>query len=138
MAQDDQVLRPKAGVRALCVVIYVAGVVLLAVHLPFGIPDGHRVWFVPVYAIVGALWLADGFTRRIVLGSDSIRIVSISDFQSRTISRTEVDSVTWEAGCGASIKLRDGKWVRLPNVGRNPQGLTNTIRAWLKRTEVLL
>jgi hypothetical protein len=134
MSQGAQVLRPKAGVRALCVVIYVAGVVLLAVHLPFGIPDGHRVWVVPVYAIVGAVWLADAFTRRIVLGGDNLRIVSISDFQSRTLSRAEVDSVTWEKGCGASIKLLDGKWVRLPNVGRDPQGLTNTIRAWLKRT----
>jgi hypothetical protein len=138
MPQDAQVLRPKPGVRALCVVIYVAGVVLLAIHLPFGVPDGHRVWVVPLYGIVGAFWLADAFTRRIVLGSDSIRIVSISDFQSRTLSRVEVDSVTWEKGCGASIKLRDGKWVRLPNVGRDLQGLTNTIRAWLKRTEALL
>jgi hypothetical protein len=134
MPQDTQVLRPKPGVRALCVFIYVAGVVLLSVHLPFGIPDRHRVWIVSVYAIVGALWLADAFTRRIVLGSDSIRIVSISDFQSRTLPREEVESVTWEKGCGASIKLRDGKWVRLPSVGRDPQGLTNTIRAWLKRT----
>jgi hypothetical protein len=138
MPQDPQILRPKTGVRVLCVVIYVAGVALLSFHLPFGISDHHRVWIVPVYALFGALWLADLFTTRIVLARDSIRIVSISDFQSRTVPRVEIESVTWEKGCGASIRLRDGKWVRLPSVGRDAQGLTNTIRAWLKRTEILL
>ncbi len=137
MTQDTQVLRPKAGVRALCVVIFAAAVVLLSIHLPFGIPDHHRIWIVPVFALFGALWLADAFTTRIVLGSDSIYFVSISDFQSRTIPRVEIESVTWAKGGGTSIRLRDGKWVRLPSVGRDPQGLTNTIRAWLARTEVL-
>jgi hypothetical protein len=134
---EELFLRPKAGVRALCVGIYVAGIVLLTIHLPFGIPDHHRVWVVPAYAVLGALWLVDAFTRRIVLGKDSIRVVSISDFQSQTLARAELESVTWEKGCGASIKLRGGRWVRLPNIGRDPQGLTNTIRAWLKRTEAL-
>jgi hypothetical protein len=134
MQTEAQILRPKLGVRTLCFAIYVAGLVLLMIHVPFDIPSHHRVWIVPVFAIAGAFWLADAITRRIVLGSDRIRIVSISNFQSRTIARVEVESVTWEKGCGVSIKLRDGKWVRLPSVGRNAQGLTNTIRAWLKRT----
>jgi len=136
MQPTTQVLRPKAGVRALCVGIYLAGVVLLMIHLPFNIPDRHRVWIVPCFVILGAFWLADVFLTRIVLASDSLRVVSISDFQSRTIPRTEIESVTWEKGCGASIKLNNGKWVHLPSVGRNAQGLTNTLRAWLKRTEV--
>jgi hypothetical protein len=138
MTQDVQVLRTKAGVRALCVVFYVAGVVLLGVRLPFGIPDHHRLWIVPVCALFGALWLVDVLATRIVLTSDSIRIVSMSDFQARTVPRVEIDSVKWEKGCGASIRLRDGKWVRLPNVGRDAQGLTNTIRAWIKTTERVL
>ena len=75
----SQVLRPKAGVRALCVALYLAGVVLLMVHLPFNIPDHHRVWIVPCFAVLGAFWLADVFLTRIVLASDSLRIVSISD-----------------------------------------------------------
>ena len=136
MQATAQVLRPKAGVRALCVAIYLAGVVLLMVHLPFNIPDHHRVWIVPCFAVLGAFWLADVFLTRIVLGSDSLRVVSISDFQSRTIPRAEIASVTWASGCGAALTLRDGKGVRLPSVGRNAQGLTNTIRTWLKRTEV--
>src|SRR5689334_1213246 len=104
MTRDAQVLRPKAGVRALCVVIFTAGVVLLSVHLPFGIPDHHRIWIVPIFALFGVFWLADAFTTRIVLGPDSIHLVSISDFQSRTIPRVEIESVTWEKGCGASIR----------------------------------
>ena len=136
MQSDTKVLRIKTGVSVLCVVIYIAGVVLLSLHLPFGISDRHRVWLVPAYAVLGVLWLADIFTRRIVLGPDSIRLVSFSDYQCRTILRTEIESVTWEKGCGASLIMREGRGVRLPNVGRDPQGLTNTIRAWLKKTGI--
>jgi hypothetical protein len=118
------------------VAVYLAGVVLLSIHLPFGIADRHRIWIVPVYAICGAFWLLEVFTTRIVLASDSIRVVSVSDFLSRTIPRAEVDSVTWEKGCGVSLLLRSGEAIKLPGVGRNAQGLTNTIRAWIRRTEV--
>ena len=138
MSQDTQLLRPTAGVRLLCVVIYIAGLVLLRVRLPFGITDHHRVWILPVYGLVGALWLLDLFTSRIVLTGDSICIISISDFTSRTVRRVDIDRVTWEKRGGASIRLHDGKWVRLPSVGRDAQGLANTIRAWLKRTDVIV
>lgn len=136
MQSDTKVLRIKTGVSVLCVVIYIAGVVLLSLHLPFGISDRHRVWLVPTYAVLGGFWLADIFTRRIVLSPDGIRIVSFSDYQCRSIPRTEIESVTWEKGCGASLIMREGRGVHLPNVGRDPQGLTNTIRAWLKKTGV--
>ena len=138
MRQDTQIIRPKTGVRLLCFALYLAGLALLTIHLPFGIPDRHRVWIVPSFVIFGAFWLADVFLRRIVLGRDNIRVFSISDFQCRTIPRAEIDSVTWHQDEGASLILRGGKAVGLPSVGRNAQGLTNTIRAWLKRTEDLL
>ena len=134
MRQDTQILRPKAGVRVLCIVIYLAGCVLIRFHLPFGIPDHFKTWIAPAYIVLGALGLADLLLTRIALGSDNLRIVS--GFRSRTILRGDIDSVTWAAGCGASLILRGGKGVGLPSVGRNAQGLTNTIRAWLKRTEV--
>jgi hypothetical protein len=133
MEQDAQILRPKAGVRVLCVGIYIAGCFLIWFHLPFGIPDGFRIWIAPSYMILGALWLADAFLTRIELSQDNLRIVSVP-FRSRTIPRAEIDSVTWAAGCGASLILRDGSGVSLPSVGRDAQGLTNTIRTWLKRT----
>ena len=138
MQQDVQIIRPKTGVRLLFVALYLAGLALLAVHLPFGVPDRHRVWIAPCFVIFGAFWLVDVFTRHIALGSDSIHVFSISDFQAQTIPRAEIDSVTWEKDGGASLILRGGKAVGLPSVGRNVQGLTNTIRAWLKRTEIVL
>jgi len=102
--------------------------------LAIRIPERFRTIVVVVYALGGAFWLADMFLTRIVLQADGVFI--FSDFRSRTVSRTEIDIVTWEKGCGASIKLRGGKRERLPNAGQTPQGLTNTIRAWLRRTEV--
>jgi hypothetical protein len=137
MQQDTQILRAKVGTRVLSVLIYFAGCVLIWRHLPFGIPDHFKIWIAPCYIVLGALWLVDVFLTRIVLGHDSLRIVSVP-FRSQTIRRSEIDSVTWAAGCGSSLVLRDGQGVSLPSVGRNAQGLTNTIRAWLKRTEVLL
>lgn len=133
MPQDVQILRAKAGVRVLSVAIYLAGFFLIWIHLPFGIPDRFRIWIAPGYMILGALWVADVFLTRIVLGNDTLRIVSVP-FRSKTIPRTEIESVTWAAGCGASIVLRSGRGISLPSVGRNAQGLTNTIRAWLNRT----
>ena len=134
MQSDTKVLRIKTGVRILCTLVYAAGIVLLSFQLPFGISARHRVWLLPTYAILGALWLADIFTRRIILEADSIRIVSYSDYLHRSIPRATIKSVNWEKGCGASLILQEGRGVRLPNVGLDPQGLTNTIRAWLKKT----
>jgi len=136
MPTTTQILRCTNGVRILSVAVCLTGVILLSIHLPFGIADKHRLWIVPCYALGGLLWLADVFLTRIVLGPDSLRLVSATEFKSRTIPRAEIDTVTWEKGCGVSLILRDGTGVRLPGVGRNAQGLTNTIRAWLKRTEI--
>jgi hypothetical protein len=134
MSQDTQVLRPTAGARALCVPIYLTGLLLLRLYLPFGIPDYHRLWIIPVFALGGLFWLADVFTTRIVLGPQNIRIVS--SLHSQTISRTKIDSVSWAKGCRVSLLLQDGTVVRLPNMGRTSQGLTNTVRAWLRKSEV--
>ncbi len=136
MPSDSKVLRIKTGVIVVYASVYVVGLVLLSIHMPFGISDRHRLWFVPAYAIVGAFGAVDLVTRRIVLGADSIRIVSYSDYLCRSIPRTLIKGVTWEKGCGASLILHEGRGVRLPNVGRDPQGLTNTIRAWLRKTEL--
>lgn len=135
MPLENQILRVKTGVIALCIGLYVAGVIMLSIHLPFGISDRHKAWIVPTYAILGALALIELFSRRIVLGPDSIRVVSYADYVCRTIPRAMIKNITWEKGCGASLILQEGKGIRLPNVGRDPQGLANTIRAWLKKTD---
>ena len=130
-----KILRPKIGVRLIIVVIYLAGIALLNFHLPFNIPERYKLLVLACFVIGGAFAVVDIFLKQIVLQNDSITIVSLSDYISRTILRADIESVTWEKGCGASMNLCDGKWVRLPKVGLNAQGLTNTIRAWLNRTE---
>jgi hypothetical protein len=134
MSNDTKILQTKTTVKVVCVLIYLAGITLLSIHLPFNIPEYHKAYIVPCYVVAGLLWLADVFFTRIELRPDTIKIVSIAPFTSRVIPRPQIDSVTWEKGCGASLKLTDGKWVKLPDVTGNAQGLTNTIRAWLKRT----
>ena len=136
MTPATQIFRPKTDVQILCVIIWLAGMVLVSVHLPFGIPDRYRVWIIPCYALGGVLWLADVFLSRIILGPDTLRIVSPTDFLARTFTRAEIADVTWTKAGGARLTLRDGKKIRFPAVGRDPRGLTNTIRAWLKRTEI--
>jgi hypothetical protein len=125
MQPDTKILQPTAGVRALFVILYVIGTFLMSVR--FGKIA------VAVYLVCGAFTLALVFRRRIVLSADGLSMVS--DFRVRTIPRSEIENVTWEKGAGAHLKLRDGKCVRLPEVGLNAQALTNSIRAWLKRTE---
>jgi len=74
----------------------------------------------------------DSVTTRVTL--DPGALVIVSTFRRRTIARREIDSVTWESGVGVSVKLIDGAWVRLPDVG-NSQSRANSIRAWLRRGE---
>src|SRR5262245_955978 len=122
MPSDSKVLRIKTGVMVLCAFLYLAGIILLSIHLPFGISDRHKVWFVPTFGVLGAFGLIDLFTRRIVLGADSIRIVSYSDYLCRSIPRAMIKSVTWEKGCGASLILHDGREQRAPTAGRDLPG----------------
>jgi hypothetical protein len=134
--QYPQILQMAAGFKILCVAAYLTAIALLMVRLPFGLADHHRFWIIPVVILFGALWLAEAFFTRIVLSSDNIRVVSVSEFKSFTIPRDQIESVTWAKGLGSVLKLRDGKEVRLPTVGRRTnQGLANTIRAWLGKAE---
>jgi hypothetical protein len=54
-------------------------------------------------------------------------------FRTKRVARNEIESVAWEKGCNATLKLKNGDWVRLPEVGRDTQALANGIRAWLQR-----
>jgi hypothetical protein len=45
----------------------------------------------------------------------------------------DISSVSWEKGGGVFLKLTAGGFAKLPELGYNSQGLTNTVRAWLKR-----
>jgi hypothetical protein len=82
---------------------------------------------VTLFMIVG---LADALTTRVALFSGSLIVTS--NFRRRTFPREALESVTWAWGAGVSLKLKNGRWVKLPYVG-NSQSVTNSIRAWLKK-----
>jgi hypothetical protein len=131
ITQDNKVLQPKAGVRVLCLFIYLLGILIIAV----GVSERFKMMAVVGYAVVGALWVTDVFITRIVLGAEKIFIFSY--FRLRTILRSDIEGVTWKSGCDAFLKLRDGKRVSLPNAGQNAQGIANTVRAWLNKTQAV-
>jgi len=76
--------------------------------------------------------VAEVLVTRIVISDDSIRVVSLSDFMSRTIPRSEIDSVSGKRR-GVSLLLRNGEVIKLPGVGHSTQGLINKIRAWIRK-----
>src|SRR5262245_50563759 len=91
-------------------------------------------------AIVCTAWArfaAAGFVQMLLtyvhLRDDAL-VVS-SGFRKRRYERAALESVTWEAGSGVAIRLVDGSWLKLPELGYNSQSLCNSIRAWLRRTE---
>ncbi|HEX8371427.1 MAG TPA: hypothetical protein VF585_01500 [Chthoniobacterales bacterium] len=135
MLSSRKVLRPTKIVRAICVAIYVAGISLLCYQLPFHIPSRFKIVVVPTYVLLGAFWLADIFLTRIALHDDRLTVISVTDFLLRDIPRSEIETVKWEKGCRAALRLREGTWLHLPDAGRTAQSVAATIRAWLKRTE---
>jgi hypothetical protein len=82
-----------------------------------------------VLACGGVLELA---TSRIALLGDVLE--SGSAWSRQRYAAADIASVTWESGCGVSIKLLNGGWAKLPELGYNSQGLANSLRAWLKRS----
>jgi hypothetical protein len=108
-------------------VIYALTVVAFVV----GLGGWYRACFLMLcgFSLLAFLELA---STRLTIEGETLSFVKT--FRTRVFHREDIDSVTWAKGCGVSIKLADGRWVQLPDLGPSPQGLTNTIRAWLKRT----
>ncbi|MDH3423118.1 MAG: PH domain-containing protein [Gemmatimonadota bacterium] len=79
-----------------------------------------------------AVGLTDALTTRVELNDQGL--IRVANFRRRFVPRAQIESVTWEGGTGVAIRLTDGSWVRLPDVG-NSQARANSIRAWIKRTE---
>lgn len=82
------------------------------------------------FALIAIAGMADTLTTSVRLYADSL--VIMSNFRRRMIPRSELEHVTWEGGVGASLRMKSGRWVKLPDVG-NSQSVTNSIRAWIKR-----
>ena len=69
--------------------------------------------------------------QRVELRGDQLTVVN--NFRRKTLFCREVEAVTWAKGMGVAVRRVDGTWVRLPPVGSSAQGMTNTIRAWIRR-----
>jgi len=91
-----------------------------------------RAWL-PIAALLMLTAAAmESATTCVTLGRRTI--VILQNFRRTEILREDIDSVTWAAGTGVSLKLKSGAWVKLPDVG-NSQSRANSIRAWIRRAE---
>ena len=119
---------------------YVFAIILVVVatsigYAAFSFSTPGSAWqriFAVGYLLVAFGAVVELSRKRLRLDDDGLYFVS--NFRGKRIARTDIDSVTWAKGSGVSIKLVDGKWIPLPEVGNGSQALANTIRAWLKRT----
>lgn len=53
----------------------------------------------------------------------------------RTYSRAQVVEARWEAGSPVSLKLVDGTWAKLPDLGHSSSTVAGAIRAWLNERD---
>jgi hypothetical protein len=95
---------------------------------------GDNTWAASIFFLLGSLNVIAAVQH---LGSSIRLLPDRLDYGSfgarRTIEKERIDSVTWQKGCGVSLKMKDSSWIRIPDLGRAP-GVCNSIRSWLKRT----
>jgi hypothetical protein len=91
-------------------------------------------------ALLLALFMFAGFvdflSTRVVL--TDTQLVIVRNFRRSAIERSSIATVTWEAGCPASLELASGERVKLPPVSKSTQGLVNSVRSWAKGGNVAL
>ena len=114
------------GVTALAEMLFTAGAVVLFVL------QGPGPWaFVLVgLALAASLAVAEAVISRVVLTDDALEIRSLRG--RTTVPVEEIRRVKWEGGSGVAVRRATGTWVKLPSLGRDAQGVTNTVRAWLR------
>jgi len=100
----------------------------------FRYTDGVSTRFIvsTLVAATAAYAFANTLYASVQLLEDSL--VVTSGLRKRRYARSELESVTWEAGSGVAIRTTAGSWLKLPELGHNSQALANSVRAWLKRT----
>jgi hypothetical protein len=84
-----------------------------------------------VLAILGVLGLVGAARCRIVLDSDTLEVVEL--WSRKRYARSDIEVVKFEWGSGVFLQVAGGGWTKLPELGRNAQGIANTVRAWRKR-----
>jgi hypothetical protein len=79
---------------------------------------------------IGVAGVADALTQRIELHRE--HIVVVRNLRRRAYPRNLFVKVAWAKGVPVSLQSSSGQWIHLPDVATTPQGLVNTLRAWLK------
>lgn len=84
------------------------------------------------FSMLGVVGFVETFFMYIILEDSEIRFRE--SFRGTAIPKSDIEKVTWEAGCGVSLLRSDGTWAKVPDLGHNSRSLTNSIRAWLRAT----
>jgi hypothetical protein len=95
--------------------------------------NGDKSWIGYFFVLLGVLNFAGAVqhvSSKIVLLRDRLEFGTA--FGRTTVQKEEIESVTWEAGCGVSLRTKAHAWIRVPDLGR-AQGVCNSVRAWLKK-----
>jgi hypothetical protein len=92
-------------------------------------------WWLPVFfAGFGILWFLvswECFVSYMHLGDEALEYRM--NFKRVRIRKPEIEKVTWELGCGVSVRLTNGSWENVPTFGGDMRGITNSVRAWLRK-----
>ncbi len=95
---------------------------------------GGEAWWIRAFlvamSVAGVIVLFETATAYLRLDADEL--LCRSGFVTKRIPKNDIQGVTWE-GDVLSIRRGDGTWLKLPFLGRNTQGLANSVRAWLKQ-----
>lgn len=83
------------------------------------------------FGLLALVGVVDAAVSPISLEPDALRVISL--FSQKRIERREIESVNWEGGAGVARQHTNGTRAKLPDLGRNAQSTTATIRAWLER-----
>ncbi|EDY81334.1 hypothetical protein VDG1235_952 [Verrucomicrobiia bacterium DG1235] len=63
------------------------------------------------------------------------RIVIWKTFEKMEIGIDEIREVYWQKGCQCVLIKNDGEKISIPNPGTTNQGITNSIKAWMKTAQ---
>lgn len=123
--------RPARRILLLTAATAAVVLVLAAVALVSSLPLWQR-GAAMLLAMLAVLGVAEVASRRLELSDRGIDYVA--NLRRHSIPRDEIQTVAWARSSGVSVRLNDGRWIHLPEVGRNSESLSNSIKAWLDRT----
>ena len=125
----ESILRPNISYRIVPVLF---GAVSVAGAAYFKGDSENFIYFLIfvflVLLSIGAI--AEGFVAKIELGETELIVKNI--LKQNKYKKEKIEKVTWEKGSGVSF-MYEGNWVKLPNLGRDIQLTSNTIKKWLKK-----